>query len=70
MKSGYARFSTVDESLYIQSDALVRACCEKVFEDRGVSGTTTVRAGLDSAFSKIAAGDARDGVSCRSRGSS
>jgi DNA invertase Pin-like site-specific DNA recombinase len=70
MKPGYARFSTDDESLYIQCGAIVRAGCENVFEDRGVSGTTTVRAGLDSAFSKIAAGDARDGASCRSRGSS
>ncbi|MCA3308863.1 MAG: recombinase family protein [Roseomonas sp.] len=70
MITGYSRLSTVDESLYKQRDALARARCENVFEDRGVSGTTTVRAGHDSAFSKIAAGDASDGVSCRSRGSS
>jgi hypothetical protein len=70
MKSGYARILTDDESLYIQRGALVRAGCENVFEDRGVSGTTTVRAGLDSAFSKIAAGDASGDASSRSRGSS
>ena len=70
MKYGYARIPTDDESLYIQRYALARAGCENVFEDRGVSGTTTVRAGLDSAFSKIAAGDASDYASCRARGSS
>jgi DNA invertase Pin-like site-specific DNA recombinase len=70
MKSGYARISTDEQSLYIQRDTLTRAGCENVFEDRGVLGTTMVRACLDSAFTKIAAGDASDDASCRSRGSS
>jgi DNA invertase Pin-like site-specific DNA recombinase len=70
MKFCYARISTNDQSLYIQRDTLTRASRKNVFEDRGVSGTTTVRACLDSAFTKIAAGDGSDDASCRSRGSS
>ncbi|MCA3350036.1 MAG: hypothetical protein INF97_05530 [Roseomonas sp.] len=70
MKFGYAHISTDDKSLCIQRDTLTRVGCENIFEVRGVSGTMTVRACLDSAFTKIAAGDASDDASCRSRGSS
>lgn len=57
MKIGYARISTDDQSLDLQRDALTRAGCETVFEDCGVSGTTTKRTGLDSALARLGQGD-------------
>ncbi|PDS62006.1 invertase [Rhizobium anhuiense] len=57
MKIGYARISTDDQSLDLQRDALTRAGCETVFEDRGISGATTKRSGLDAALARVSAGD-------------
>lgn len=57
MKIGYARISTDDQSLDLQRDALTRAGCEAVFEDCGISGAATKRAGLDAALAKVTAGD-------------
>ncbi|OAH29749.1 invertase [Methylorubrum populi] len=57
MKIGYARVSTDDQSLDLQRDALLRAGCEAVFEDCGMSGAAKKRAGLDAALAKVAAGD-------------
>jgi len=38
-------------------DALKQAGCEKIFSDRGVSGTKTERPGLDKALDQIRKGD-------------
>jgi DNA invertase Pin-like site-specific DNA recombinase len=43
MKYGYARVSTDDQNADMQSRALQRAGCKKVFKDEGLSGTTTKR---------------------------
>src|SRR5271165_474527 len=57
MQIGYARVSTADQTLALQRDALREAGCEKVFTDRGVSGTTTSRPGLDRALKAARSGD-------------
>jgi len=57
MLIGYARVSTDDQNLALQRDALSAAGCERVFEDQGISGTTRVRLGLDSALTALASGD-------------
>ncbi|NOG74033.1 recombinase family protein [Roseicella sp. DB1501] len=57
MKIGYARISTGDQSLDLQHDALIRAGCELLFEDSGVSGTATKRPGLDKALARLGSGD-------------
>ncbi len=53
MKIGYARVSTDEQSLDMQRDALRRAGCAEVFEDRGVSGVAKHRVGLEAALSKL-----------------
>lgn len=50
---GYARVSTGDQNLALQIDALERAGCEAIFQDRGVSGSTRVRPGLTDAFAAM-----------------
>lgn len=40
MKIGYARVSTTEQNLSLQTDALEQAGCEKVFYDQ-ISGTKT-----------------------------
>lgn len=57
MKIGYARVSTTDQNLDLQTDALKQAGCEKIFSDRGVSGVKTERPGLDKALDQIRKGD-------------
>jgi hypothetical protein len=53
---GYARVSTVDQNLDLQRDALTRAGCERLFEDRN-SGAKSARPGLEQALSHARAGD-------------
>lgn len=57
MKIGYARVSTPDQKLDMQIDALLKAGCEPVFSDRGVSGVCAERPGLDQALATVGRGD-------------
>ncbi len=45
MKIGYARISTVDQNLELQTDALEKAGCGKIFTDQA-SGARDDRKGL------------------------
>lgn len=56
MLIGYARVSTQDQNLDLQLEALNRAGCQKIFEDK-LSGTRTDRPGLDQALEHLRAGD-------------
>ena len=57
MLIGYARVSTQDQTLDLQSDALTAAGCEKIFTDEGVSGSKTDRLGLNEALEYVRKGD-------------
>lgn len=56
MKIGYARISTVDQNLNLQTDALKKAGCEKIFTDTA-SGALDSRRGLIEAIEFCRAGD-------------
>lgn len=56
MQVGYARVSTKDQNLALQQEALNKAGCEKIYEDR-VSGNKTARQGLDLALEVLREGD-------------
>jgi len=56
MLIGYARVSTLDQNLALQRDALARAGCEKVLEDKA-SGSRADRPGLAQALDILRAGD-------------
>jgi len=56
MRIGYARVSTLEQSLDLQKDALKAAGCEKIFVDQ-VSGVTAARPGIDDALSFLREGD-------------
>jgi DNA invertase Pin-like site-specific DNA recombinase len=53
---GYARVSTVDQDPALQRDALAKAGCAKVFEDRA-SGARADRPGLRAALDYVREGD-------------
>jgi DNA invertase Pin-like site-specific DNA recombinase len=57
MKIGYARISTVEQNLNLQTDALERAGCEKIFTDTA-SGSINARKGLLDAVEFCRSGDA------------
>jgi DNA invertase Pin-like site-specific DNA recombinase len=57
MLIGYARVSTDEQNLHLQRQALHTAGCERVFEDRGISGTAPKRPGLDQALQAVSTGD-------------
>src|SRR3954467_4772481 len=56
MLIGYARVSTLDQTLNLQQDALTAAGCEHIYTDT-VSGSVTDRPGLTDALSHLRAGD-------------
>ena len=53
---GYARVSTTDQDLALQLDALSKAGCARVFEDKA-SGAKADRPGLKAALSFVRDGD-------------
>ncbi len=55
-KVGYARVSTVDQNIDLQMMAL-RGVCTRIFEDHGVSGSTSARPGLNAVMRHLKAGD-------------
>ena len=57
MMVGYARVSTDDQATDLQIDALERAGCDVIFQDSGVSGSTTSRPELAEAISSVENGD-------------
>jgi DNA invertase Pin-like site-specific DNA recombinase len=56
MKIGYARVSSDDQSLALQLDALKKAGCKKILEDKR-SGVSADRPGLNELLSTIRQGD-------------
>ncbi len=56
MKIGYARVSTTEQNLELQTDALLDAGCEKIFQDK-ISGATKERPALRDAISFMRDGD-------------
>ena len=56
MLIGYARVSTQDQNLDLQRDALIKAGCQKVFDDK-ISGSRAQRPGLDKALEMLREGD-------------
>jgi DNA invertase Pin-like site-specific DNA recombinase len=56
MKIGYARVSTIEQSMSLQKDALTKAGCKQIFTDTA-SGAKTDRDGLAQALSHVREGD-------------
>ncbi len=56
MKIGYARVSSDDQNLTLQLDALKKAGCKKIIEDKR-SGATSDRPGLKELFATMRKGD-------------
>jgi DNA invertase Pin-like site-specific DNA recombinase len=56
MLIGYARVSTLDQTLALQRDALTAASCKYICTDT-LSGTKDRRPGLDDALSRLRPGD-------------
>jgi DNA invertase Pin-like site-specific DNA recombinase len=56
MLIGYARVSTQDQNLELQRDALLKAGCQKIYDDR-LSGARADRPGLSMALEMLREGD-------------
>ncbi|GAA5087078.1 recombinase family protein [Chryseobacterium ginsengisoli] len=56
MKIGYARVSTKDQNLDLQIEALEKAGCEKIYQEK-ISGTTKNRPELDKMIEQFREGD-------------
>jgi DNA invertase Pin-like site-specific DNA recombinase len=57
MKRGYARVSTDEQNLDLQTDALTKAGCEVIYSDNGVSGLSRSRPELSRLLADLEAGD-------------
>ena len=57
MLIGYARVSTHDQNLDLQIEALTKAGCSKIFDDK-ISGKSTERPGLTKTLEMLREGDA------------
>jgi resolvase-like protein len=57
MKYGYASVSTDDQNPALQTAALKKAGCKKIFEDRGISGVVAKRPSLTRCVNTLQAGD-------------
>jgi DNA invertase Pin-like site-specific DNA recombinase len=57
MLIGYACVSTLDQNLDLQRDALTRACCEKIFEEKKSGRAGTTRPEFDAALAFLRAED-------------
>ena len=57
MKIGYARVSPEEQNLDMQLHALEAIGCERIYEDRGISGAVSERPGLESALTTLRKGD-------------
>lgn len=57
MRIGYARVSAEDQTLDLQRDALKRAHCRELYEDRA-TGKTTARPQLEGCLKSLREGDA------------
>jgi len=57
MLVGYARVSTHEQNLSLQADALKKAGCQKIFDEK-VSGARSERPGLEAALEYVRKGDA------------
>ncbi|EHA5581932.1 recombinase family protein [Salmonella enterica] len=55
-KIGYIHVSTNDQNTDLQRDALIRAECEQIFDDK-MSGTKANRPGLKRALKHLQTGD-------------
>lgn len=56
MLIGYARVSTTDQNLHLQKDTLLKAGCERIYEDE-ISGTKDNRPGLNKALEMLREND-------------
>ena len=56
MLIGYARVSTQDQNLDLQIDALTKAGCQRLFDDK-ISGSRAERPGLTKALEMLRDGD-------------
>lgn len=57
MRIGYARVSTIDQSISLQLDALSKFGCSEVFTDEGLSGVSRHRPGFDQMLARLRPGD-------------
>ena len=56
MRIGYARVSTKDQNLTVQTQSLEEANCERIFSDK-ISGLRATRPGLSDALAHLRPGD-------------
>ena len=57
MKRGYARVSTTDQSIDLQTNALKKAGCDVIYSDHGVSGSAHERPELSRMLNDLEQGD-------------